>query len=287
MKLANIDNRAAIVTGETRAADVYNASNGRFGPSPRSVYDHWSGFRAWADDATLHDDVTFDDVSLGAPSPEARQGFGVGLNYRAHADESGFDAPGGLPPIFPKFVSSFSGPVTEVVLPPGGSVDWEVEVVAVIGATAYNIDASDAWAYIAGLTVGQDLSERVIQLAGPAPQFGLGKSYPGFAPMGPWLVTPDELSNPDDLALQCTLDGEVMQQDRTAHLLVSIPELVTQLSRIVTLYPGDAIFTGTPQGVGMGRDPKRFIQPGETLISTVEAIGEMRQTFIGGNGGAS
>jgi 2-keto-4-pentenoate hydratase/2-oxohepta-3-ene-1,7-dioic acid hydratase in catechol pathway len=280
MRIANIQGRAAILTGEGRAVDVESASEGRFGPDLPSVYDHWGSFRPWAASAILDGGTAFDEADLGAPSPAPRQSFGVGLNYAAHAAESGLDTPTGLPPIFPKFVSAYSGPVTTVVLPEGGNTDWEIEVVAIIGATAHNIDEAAGWDYIAGLAVGQDISERVIQLSGPAPQFGLGKSYPGFAPSGPWLVTPDELDDPDDLSLECTLDGEVMQHGRTANLTVPIPRLVSEMSRIVTLYPGDVIFTGTPEGVGLGRDPKRFIQPGQTLVSTVDGIGELRQTFV-------
>ncbi|NED83268.1 fumarylacetoacetate hydrolase, partial [Streptomyces sp. SID11233] len=123
-----------------------------------------------------------------APAP--RQVLAIGLNYRDHAAESGFDVPEGLPPVFTKFVTSLSGPVTEVKLPENGKTDWEVELVAVIGERAENVSEADAWKHIAGLAAGQDISERVVQLAGPAPQFSLGKSYPGFAPVGPWLVTP-------------------------------------------------------------------------------------------------
>jgi 2-keto-4-pentenoate hydratase/2-oxohepta-3-ene-1,7-dioic acid hydratase in catechol pathway len=133
---------------------------------------------------------------------------------------------------------------------------------------------------VAGLTVGQDLSERVSQLAGPAPQFGLGKSFAGFGPVGPWLVTPDEFENPDDLELGCSIDGEQVQKGRTSELIFSVPQLIEGLSRTVALLPGDVIFTGTPAGVGLGRNPQRFIQPGETLVSWVEGIGELRQSFI-------
>lgn len=165
--------------------------------------------------------------------------------------------PEGLPPVFTKFVSSLTGPDTVVALPPEGSVDWEVELVVVIGATARTVPETDAWEYVAGLTIGQDLSERVSQLAGPAPQFSLGKSLPGFAPTGPWLVTPDEFHNPDDVALGCSLDGEMVQNGRTA----------------------DLIFTGTPAGVGLGRTPPRYIGSGQRLESWVEGVGVMTQSF--------
>ena len=149
-----------------------------------------------------------DRSQLGSPSPAPRQIFAIGLNYSAHAKESGFEEPDQLPPVFTKFVSSLSGPDTQVVLPEGGNTDWEVELVAIIGKEAANVSAADAWDYVAGLSIGQDLSERVSQLRGPAPQFGLGKWFPGFAPVGPWLVSPREFSNPDDLAIGCSLDGE-------------------------------------------------------------------------------
>lgn len=283
MRLANIHGRAVIVTDHGRGADVHKASDGRFGPDLPAVYDDWQAFRAWAEAATLLPDTPFQVSALGPPSPAPRQSLAVGLNYTAHAAESGFDAPTGLPPVFPKFVSSFSGPITQVELPPDGHTDWEVELVAVIGVTSHQVTEADGWDHIAGVTVGQDISERVIQLAGPAPQFGLGKSYPGFSPMGPWLVTPDDLEDRDDLHLTCTLNGEVMQAGRTSNLIVSVPRLVAELSKVVTLYPGDIIYTGTPDGVGLGRDPQRFIQPGETLVSSIDGIGELRQTFIASN----
>lgn len=280
MRLANLGGRAALITTDGRALDVHKASDGRLGPDLRAVYESWAQLRDWAQEAPLDDAVPYDAADLGAPSPEPRQILAIGLNYGAHAKESGFDSPTGLPPVFPKFLSSLSGPVTEVTLPAGGNTDWEVELVAVIGRTASQVSEDDAWDHVAGLTVGQDISERVIQLAGPAPQFGLGKSYPGFAPTGPWLVTPDELPDRDDLRLTCSLDGEVVQDGRTADLLVPVPRLVAELSRVVTLYPGDLVFTGTPDGVGLGRSPQRFIRPGEVLVSTIEGIGELRQTFV-------
>lgn len=160
--------------------------------------------------------------------------------------------------MFTKYVTSISGPVTEVALPPGGHTDWEVELVAVIGARAEKVTEADAWSHIAGLAVGQDISERVVQLAGPAPQFSLGKPYPGFAPIGPWLVTPDEFDHPDDLELRCAINGEEVQKGRTRDLIFSVPALIAGLSAVLPLLPGDVIFTGTPAGVGLGRDPQRF-----------------------------
>jgi 2-keto-4-pentenoate hydratase/2-oxohepta-3-ene-1,7-dioic acid hydratase in catechol pathway len=127
--------------------------------------------------------------------------------------------------------------------------------------------------------VGQDLSERISQLAGPAPQFSLGKSFAGFGPIGPWLVSTDEFDNPDDLELGCAINGEEVQKARTSDLIFSVPALVASLSRTVTLLPGDVIFTGTPAGVGLGRDPQRWLAPGDELVTWIEGIGQLRHRF--------
>jgi len=206
--------------------------------------------------------------------------FAIGLNYREHAAESGFAVPDTLPPVFTKFPTAITGPISTVAMPAGGHTDWEVELVAVIGTRAYRAPAS--WEHVAGLTVGQDLSERITQMTGPAPQFGLGKSFPGFAPMGPCLVTPDEFADPDDLELGCSINGEQMQKGRTRDLIFSVPSLVAKLSAVLPLLPGDVIFTGTPAGVGVGRTPQRFLAPGDKLVSYVEGIGELHQTLVEG-----
>ncbi|PVC83724.1 fumarylacetoacetate hydrolase [Streptomyces sp. CS090A] len=280
MRIANLSGRLALVVDD-RAIDVEQASGGTFAADPQAVYERWEEFRAWAAGADLPAGAPFEAADLGSPAPAPRQTLAIGLNYRDHAAESGFVAPDGLPPVFTKYVTSISGPVTEVALPPGGHTDWEVELVAVIGARAEKVSETDAWSHVAGLAVGQDISERVGQLAGPAPQFSLGKSHPGFAPIGPWLVTPDEFGNPDDLELRCAVNGEEVQKGRTRDLIFSVPALIAGLSAVLPLLPGDVIFTGTPAGVGLGRDPQRFLGHGDELVSTIEGIGELRQTFVG------
>lgn len=278
VRIANLDGRAVLVVDGDRAVDIATASSGRFGPSLPSVYQAWADVVAWAGSVSSPS-VAIDRSALGPPSPSPRQVFAVGLNYRAHAAESGFEAPTHLPPVFTKYVSSFTGPDTEVTLP-DGNVDWEVELVVVIGRDGHSVSEAEAWSYVAGLTVGQDLSERVSQMRGPAPQFGLAKSYPGFAPQGPWLVTPDEFADPDDLELGCSIDGVEMQKSRTSDLIYPVPGIIAELSRTVTLYAGDVIFTGTPAGVGIGRTPQRFLRAGETLDTWIEGIGSMRQRFV-------
>jgi 2-keto-4-pentenoate hydratase/2-oxohepta-3-ene-1,7-dioic acid hydratase in catechol pathway len=281
LRIANHDNRAVLLISDEAGLDVQAASAGRFGPDVASLYGQWEDFTAWASAlGSVNADVAIDRSRLGSPSPAPRQVFAIGLNYSDHAKESGFAQPETLPPVFTKFVTAITGPDTQVVLPEGGNTDWEVELVAVIGTEASNVAAKDAWAHVAGLSVGQDLSERLSQLRGPAPQFGLGKSFPGFAPIGPWLVTPDSFDSPDDLELGCSIDGEQVQKGRTSDLIFSVPELIEGLSKVVTLLPGDVIFTGTPAGVGMGRNPQRYLQPGEKLVSRIEGIGEISQTFI-------
>ncbi len=280
MKLANHNSRAVIVTGDNQGIDVAAASDGRFGPEIQDVYDQWDDFLAWAPEAS-GETVTIDPQQLGAVSPRPLQSMGVGLNYAEHVTESGFDTPEKLPPVFPKFQSSLTGPYTTVKLVADGRNDWEAELVIVIGREAHDIADGTGWDYVAGVTVGQDLSERAIQLDGPAPQFGLGKSYPGYSPTGPWLVTPDELPNRDDLAISDKLDDEVVQDGRTSQMLFDVPSLVEKLSEILTLHPGDVIFSGTPSGVGFTREPPKLIQPGQVLETTIEGIGTIRQEFVG------
>lgn len=281
MRLAHHDGRAVLLIEDEHGADVASASGGRFGPDLPGIYQRWVEFVSWADAALvdLTADVTIDRTLLAAPSPRPAQIVAIGLNYADHAAETGFEVPSTLPPVFTKFPSSITGPYGEIELPEGGSTDWEVEVVAVIGRQAHRIPPDEAWDYVAGVTIGQDLSERVSQMAGPAPQFGLAKSFPGFSPMGPWLVTPEELADRDDMALGCSINGETVQSGRTSKLIFSIPRSIAKIAEVITLMPGDLIFTGTPDGVGMGRQPPRFLKHGETLRTWVEGIGEMVHTF--------
>ncbi|NLD76940.1 MAG: fumarylacetoacetate hydrolase family protein [Acidimicrobiales bacterium] len=271
MKLANQAGRAVLVFDDS-VADVAEASDGRLGPDPMSVFEDWPGFADWAATITAGTAPLVEE-ELGNPVPQPGQVFAIGLNYRSHAEESGMAIPS-VPATFTKFPASLSGPFDDIEIV-GGSVDWEVELVAVIGTVADRVSEADGWSHVAGLTVGQDISDRELQFAAGA-QFSLGKSRRGYGPMGPWLVTPDELADPDDLALGCSVDGEIVQDARTSDLIFSVPKLVAELSAVVPLRPGDVIFTGTPAGVGFVRQPPRTLQPGQLLETWIEGIGTLR-----------
>ena len=274
MRIADHGGRAALVVGDA-VVDLEEASGGRLGPDLASVYDGWDELVALAPTVAAGTQP-LDEGSLRKPV-DPRQVFAIGLNYRAHAAESGRPVPE-IPATFTKFPASLAGPHDDIELS-AGNVDWEVELVVVIGRRADRVAEADGWAHVAGLTVGQDISDRTVQMAAGA-QFSLGKSYRGYGPIGPWVVTPDELPDPDDLALRCSVDGEVVQDGRTSDLVFSVPRLVAELSAVVPLLPGDVIFTGTPAGVGMGRTPPRFLQPGNVVESSIEGIGTMRNRCV-------
>ena len=211
MKLANNKGRAVLVIDES-VADVQESSDGRFGPDLRSVYEDWPLFVDFSSGITAGK-APLVEADLRCPVPEPRQVFAIGLNYRSHAAESGMALPS-VPATFTKFPASLAGPFDEIEIV-GDTVDWEVELVAVVGVRADRVDESSAWSHVAGLTVGQDISDRTLQFAAGS-QFSLGKSRRGYGPMGPWLATLDEVPDVDDLALGCSVDGETVQDARTS-----------------------------------------------------------------------
>jgi 2,4-diketo-3-deoxy-L-fuconate hydrolase len=277
LRIANVEGRLTVVT-KAGAVDVERRSQGAFDARPEHIYDRWDEFLQWARDLDPSLGEPLDESRLGPPSPRPRQVFAVGLNYAPHAAEAGLAKPS-APLVFTKFQSCIAGPNVDVGLP-SDTVDWEIELVAVIGRAADHVPASQAWSYVAGLTVGQDYSDRVVQQEGPAPQFSLGKSFAGFGPTGPWLVTTDEFTDPDDVGLECEIDGATVQRGRTRDLLFPVPELVARISAICCLYPGDLLFTGTPEGTGAGRTPPRYLRAGEVVVSRIEGIGTMRNRCV-------
>jgi 2-keto-4-pentenoate hydratase/2-oxohepta-3-ene-1,7-dioic acid hydratase in catechol pathway len=289
VRLANLDGRLALVLvtegvdgeGEERAVDVERASDGLFSSDPQAVYSRWEEFREWVSNARIDPLVIggelVDRLLLGPPVPRPPQVFAIGVNYVEHAEEAGYPSDS-LPVTFTKFPSCLTGPEATVVLP-SAFVDWEVELVVVIGKRGENVARENAFDHVAGFTVGQDLSERHVQAEGTKPQFSLGKSYRGFGPTGPWVVTLDELTNPTDLEIGCRVADEQLQQSRTSRLIYDIPELIVRLSGICVLQPGDIIFSGTPAGVGNARTPKRFLTTEDVLVSSIEGVGSITTRF--------
>jgi 2-keto-4-pentenoate hydratase/2-oxohepta-3-ene-1,7-dioic acid hydratase in catechol pathway len=277
MKIATHRGRAVIVTGDASApsvVDIATASAGRFGPDPMDVFTRWDEFIAVAADlAGSGPAEALVEADLGNPVPMPRQVFAIGLNYMLHVEETGSKVPE-VPATFTKFPASLTGPFDDVELG-SGSVDWEIELVVVIGRRADRVAEDDAWSHIAGYTVGQDISDRHLQFAAGS-QFSLGKSGRTYGPVGPWVVTLDEFADPNDLGLRCSLDGEIVQDSRTSDLIFSVPRLIAELSAVLPLLPGDIIFTGTPSGVGIGRKPPRFLRSGEVIESWIEGIGTIR-----------
>jgi 2-keto-4-pentenoate hydratase/2-oxohepta-3-ene-1,7-dioic acid hydratase in catechol pathway len=201
----------------------------------------------------------------------------VGLNYHAHAAEGEQDLPQ-APLLFGKFANALCGDGDAIVLPPGiGHVDAEAELAVVIGETARDVEAGEALSVVAGYTCANDVSARDAQFGDG--QWFRGKGYDGFCPVGPRIVGRDEL-DPGDVRVVQRLNGEVLQDSRTRHLIVAVPELVAYVSRVLTLEPGDLILTGTPDGVGVFRDPKVPLRPGDVVEVEVEGIGVLRNEVV-------
>lgn len=253
--------------------DVEVASAGEFSGEPMQVFAHWSSFRQWAVGKNPLEGLPYRDSDLTCPVPYPGQIFAIGLNYRDHAKESAMEIPD-KPMVFTKYPSSLTGPRGDIHLVPG-SCDWEVELVVVVGEKVRNVSEGEVLQVIAGLTVGQDVSERELQLDGANPQFNLGKSHKSFAPLGPCVVSLEEFDDPWDLEIRCELNNTVVQEARTSQLLNGVPTLISYLSGICELRPGDLIFTGTPSGVGLGCTPPRYLSAGDLLVSTIDGIGSL------------
>ena len=278
MRLGTVDGRPALIS-EQGYQDVQEASAGRFAGGAVAILERWDEFRNWAQATAGQRSWTpHRQARLGPPVPCPRQVFALAVNYRDHAAEAGIDPPQ-RPLVFGKFPSCITGPYDDVLLP-SDRADWEVELVVVIGRRARRAARERAWDHVAGLTAGQDISERRVQFRRPGPDLAMAKSYPTFGPTGPWLVTTDEFADPDDIALACGVNGEQAQASRTGHLIFTVADLIASISAAVPLLPGDLIFTGTPAGTGSTRDPRRYLAPGDVITSQIEGIGIMRNTCV-------
>jgi 2-keto-4-pentenoate hydratase/2-oxohepta-3-ene-1,7-dioic acid hydratase in catechol pathway len=216
---------------------------------------------------------------IGAPVGIVPKFLGIGLNYRDHAEETGMPIPD-VPIVFAKASSCVSGPSDPVLAPKGFErMDYEVELAVVIGTRAKRIAEADALDYVAGYAIGNDVSERSLQKGGPG-EWIKAKSYDSFGPLGPWLVTTDEIPDPQRLDLALDLNGARMQTGSTSTMIFGVAALVAYISRFMTLMPGDVITTGTPPGVGMARNPRVFIKPGDEICATISGLGEQRWTVV-------
>ncbi|MBK8502488.1 MAG: fumarylacetoacetate hydrolase family protein [Saprospiraceae bacterium] len=223
--------------------------------------------------------VVANEIRYGAPIAQSGKLLCVGLNYAAHARESGMDIPGS-PVLFGKATSAIVGPFDNVVIPKGSEkTDWEVELAIVIGKRANYVSKEDALNYIAGYMVHNDVSERAFQLEHGG-QWIKGKSCDTFAPLGPWLVTKDEVTDPNNLRLWLKVNGKTLQDSSTSDFVFNTQHLVSYISQYMSLMPGDIISTGTPAGVGLGLKPPRFVQPGDVMELSVEGLGVSKQTAV-------
>ena len=212
---------------------------------------------------------------IGPPVGLVPKFLGIGLNYRDHAEETGMPIPE-APIVFAKASSCVSGPYDPVLQPEGWQrMDFEVELAVVIGTRAKNVAQADALDHVAGYCIGNDVSERSLQKGGPG-EWIKAKSHDSFGPLGPWLVTTDEVPDPQNLDLALDLNGERMQTGSTSTMIFGVAELVSYISKYMTLMPGDVITTGTPPGVGMARNPPVFLKPGDDIRATISCLGEQR-----------
>ena len=274
-RLGNVDGRAVLVEGDG-VFDLERVSEGRLGPGARAaIAGHAVLHEVAAGLAGQQPDRTLADVTLGPPQPDPWQVFAIGLNYRGHAAETGKALPE-APLVFTKFPGCLTGPVATVEMA-SDTTDYEAELVVVIGDTVRNVAAADAWNVVAGLMIGQDLSDRELQNAGERPQFSLAKSHDGYGPTGPLIVSPDLLDDPDALDVRCFVNGEQRQSDTTHNLIFSVPVLVEYLSRMMTLHAGDLIFTGTPEGVGLATG--NYLRSGDVVRTTIAGLGELTTTL--------
>jgi 2-keto-4-pentenoate hydratase/2-oxohepta-3-ene-1,7-dioic acid hydratase in catechol pathway len=275
-RLANVNGRAALVHGDNYT-DVATHSSGALGPDLMQALarpDLLAELSANLDDSSVTGLLA--DVVPGPPVPRPQKVFGIGLNYAAHAAEGGREAPES-PVVFTKFPSCLVGPTADVEIRSGGC-DYEGELVVVVGEGGRDITIDDAWNHVVGVMVGQDISDRPVQNAGKTPHFNLGKSFDTFGPIGPVLVSTDQLADRDAMPIRCAINGEVRQNGNTADLIFDVSTLVSFLSSITTLVTGDMIFTGTPAGVGAAQG--KFLADGDVITTTIDGIGTMTNRVV-------
>lgn len=270
-RLANIDDRASLVAGDSYY-DVEELSDGALGADPMAaIAAHRSLHELAGSLGDASPTGAVDHEALGPPVPRPRNCFGIGLNYRSHVAESAMEVPE-VPLVFTKFPSCIVGPRSDVELR-SETADYEAELVVVIGTPGRDIAAADAWDHVAGVTAGQDVSDRALQFAAKPPHFDLGKSRDTYGPIGPTVVSPDLLRDRNALPITCDVNGERRQDGTTADLIFDVPALIAYISSVATLAAGDIIFTGTPDGVGMAQGLS--LKAGDVIVTTIEGVGTM------------
>jgi 2-keto-4-pentenoate hydratase/2-oxohepta-3-ene-1,7-dioic acid hydratase in catechol pathway len=275
-KLANVSGRSVLVNGD-HYFDLAKISEGNVSSDPSQVVNSLGAISKLYKQIDQFDaSGSLKDVQMGPPVTGSRNCFAVGLNYRNHAEESGMEIPP-FPMIFTKHTSCINGPFDNIEMR-SDIVDYEAELVVVIGKQGKNISNDEAWNHVAGLTVGQDISDRSVQFHATPPQFNLGKSFDTFGPIGPILVSPDEFEDKNSLDLECSVNGELRQKDNTNDLIFDIPYIISYISEFITLEPGDLIFTGTPAGVGATQG--KLLKDGDILSTTIQGIGRMENKCV-------
>ncbi len=281
LRLANLKGRAQFIVGDIsspRAIDVATASNNSLSADPMQCFSHWDVLKKLAASLDVSAGTPVAIADLSCPVPHPRQMFAVGLNYRKHAAEMGSPLPP-LPLVFAKFQSSLNTPTGDIEIL-SDTVDYESELVIIVGKGGRHIEEASAWDHVAGLCAGQDVSDRGLQYMGTPPQFSLGKSRVGYSPIGPWVTDMSNNDKRDDLQLGCTVNGEQRQDTQTSDMIFGIAHIVAYMSTIVELFPGDVIYTGSPFGVGHGRKPQVYLKPGDVVETTLEGVGTITNRCI-------
>ena len=270
-KLANIKGRAALLNEES-FYDLEKISEGNLSHDTTNALFHLEELDELNNKLNdLEETGKISEAEFDAPISFPKNCYAVGLNYRNHAEEANMTIPE-VPMVFTKHTSCLVGATADVEMR-SNYVDYEAELVVVIGLSGKDISKDQAWNHVAGLCVGQDISDRPAQFASTPPMFNLGKSFDTFGPMGPALVSPDSLPNKESLVIECKVNDEIRQNDNTDDLIFDVPTIISYLSEIVTLNTGDVIFTGTPGGVGVSQG--KFLKDGDIITTSIKGLGSL------------
>ena len=275
-KLANVNGKSSLISGESYY-DINTISQGKISSDPSKVLDSLNDLHELSSKIDNYKATgLLENSLLGAPIINSRNCFAVGLNYKAHAEESGMEIPP-FPMVFTKHTSCIVGPFNDIEIR-SDIVDYEAELVDVIGKKGKNITKDNAWEHVAGLTVGQDISDRAVQFHATPPQFNLGKSFDTFGPIGPFLVSPDLVTNKDSVQIECYVNDELRQESSTDDLIFTVPDIISYISEFLTLTPGDLIFTGTPSGVGATQG--KLLKHGDIVTTSIKEIGTIKNKCV-------